>query len=344
MTFTDGSGRPVLAETPTPLSYLVGTNEPAVFPAGQWVGNLQGVARAGVEFSARDVVGAAPAGSGVKLTVSTNDPTGRRLTVTVTPAGPGAIRVRATPSNATGVAAFSDFFTSSEGEAFHGFGGRHNAIDQRGQDFYNWLDQEDVGAGELQPGANPTLGDTYLFPNGALAAYYVQSSFVSDRGYGFLLNQSELSRWRLASDRPDAWQAEVAASALDYVVAPGDMRRAVATPTARTGPQPVPPRWALGPMLDREVAYPSQTAASYQQQVETDLRDIARYHLPLTAYRIEGWQFVDKVWLRAVIRRLRARGIHPLVYFRAFVGKDTIGTDDPAQYDVATGKGYVATN
>ncbi len=344
MTFTNASGHAVLTETAAPLSYLVGTNEPAVFPASQWVGNLQGVVRAGVDFSARDVVAATPSGGGVKLTVSTNDPTGRQLIVTVTPAGRGAMRVRATPSDATGVATFGDSFVSPAGEAFHGFGGRHNALDQRGQDFYNWLDQENVGAGELQPGANPTLGDTYLFPNGAQAAYYVQSSFVSNRGYGFLLDQSELSHWRLASDRPDAWQVEVAAPSLDYVVAPGSMRRAAATLTARTGRQPVPPRWALGPMLDREVAYPSQTAASYQQQVEADLRDIARYRLPLTAYRIEGWQFVPKAWLRSVIRRLRARGIHPLVYFRAFVGKDTIGTDDPAQYDIATSKGYVATN
>jgi sulfoquinovosidase len=343
---------PVLfsARTPTdglpvyePLGYQVGGAVSAQLIPTETQGNQTAAAQAGVVFSPTSVTKAVPRDGGYALSVATTDPS-RTMSVEVTPDTGSAIRVRATLSDDSGVAGFSDSFLSPAGEAFHGFGGRHNAIDERGQNFYNWLDQEDVGAGELQPGANPTVGDTYLFPSGALAAYYVQSSFVSNRGYGFLLNQSELSHWRLASDRPDAWQVDVAAPALDYVVAPGGMRRAAATLTARTGRQPVPPRWALGPMLDREVAYPSQTAASYQQQVEQDLRDIARYHLPLTAYRIEGWQFVDRAWLRGVIHKLRARGIHPLVYFRAFVGKDTIGTDDPAQYDVATKNGYVATN
>jgi alpha-glucosidase len=76
--------------------------------------------------------------------VSTDDPTGRRLSVTVAPDGAGAIRVTAVPSDPTGVAAMGDSFSSTSSEAFHGFGGRHNALDQHGQDFYNWLDQEDV--------------------------------------------------------------------------------------------------------------------------------------------------------------------------------------------------------
>ncbi len=33
-----------------------------------------------------------------------------------------------------------------------------------------------------------------------------------------------------------------------------------------------------------------------------------------------------------------------MLYFRSFVGQDTIGTDDPAQYDRAIAKGYVATH
>ena len=41
---------------------------------------------------------------------------------------------------------------------------------------------------------------------------------------------------------------------------------------------------------------------------------------------------------------VRRRGIHPMVYFRGFVGKDTTGTDDPKYYDEAVSKGYVATH
>ena len=33
-----------------------------------------------------------------------------------------------------------------------------------------------------------------------------------------------------------------------------------------------------------------------------------------------------------------------MLYFRAFVGKDEIGTDDPAAFDEALANGYVATH
>ncbi len=320
-----------------PLSFLVGTEQPTVEPAGQWEGDLASVQRSGVEYAARAVLSAARAGAGVRLTVSTDDPSGRRLTVTISPAGPGAIRLTAAPSDPAGVAAMADSFGSSASEAFHGFGGRHNGLDQHGQDFYNWIDQENVGEGSLG-----SADSTYMFPDGPQAAYYVQSSFVSNRGYGFLLDQSQLSSWRLDSDRPDAWQTEVAAPAIDYVVAPGTMARAAASLTRITGRQRVAPNWGLGPMFDREVAYPSETGAAYEAQVDSDLQNIERYQLPLRAYRIEGWQLVPKSFDRNVIARLHARGIRALVYFRAFVGQDNTGTDDPSEFNTAVDDGYVA--
>jgi alpha-D-xyloside xylohydrolase len=44
-----------------------------------------------------------------------------------------------------------------------------------------------------------------------------------------------------------------------------------------------------------------------------------------------------------VISELRRRGIHPMLYFRLFVGEDEIGTDDPSLFDLAVDRGYVAT-
>ena len=63
-------------------------------------------------------------------------------------------------------------------------------------------------------------------------------------------------------------------------------------PAARlSGRQPLPPRWALGPMLDRLVKNVGETTADYEQNVESDLVNIKRYKLPLTAYRLEGWGY-----------------------------------------------------
>jgi alpha-glucosidase len=374
LTFLDASGRTVLREAPTsglpavvgpvpqaqfgtigpppstmyaPLSFLVGTESVAQAPAGQWEGDLAAVTEGGIEYSAQDVIAAHPAGSGVVLTVSTNDPTGRRLTVTVKPgATSDALEVTAAPTSITGVAAMADSFTSPAGQEFHGFGGRHNSLDQHGQDFLNWIQQENISSGS---GAGLTApvspgGGTYLFPNGPQAAYYVQSSFVSSAGYGFFLDQDEISRWRMDSDRANAWQTEGAAPSIDYTVVPGGAPQAIGQLTAITGRQPVPPGWAAGSLLDREVKYPSDPASEYEQEVQSDIDNIRRYHLHVDGYRLEGWAELPTSVLQHFIAELKEMGMHPLVYFRAFVGQDSTGTDDPAEYTYAIDHGYVATH
>ena len=48
--------------------------------------------------------------------------------------------------------------------------------------------------------------------------------------------------------------------------------------------------------------------------------------------------------LKHLIAELKALRIHPLVYFRAFVGTDSTGTDDPSDYSYALDHGFVATH
>jgi alpha-glucosidase (family GH31 glycosyl hydrolase) len=326
-----------------PLGFLVGHQEIGQEPVSQWEGNLTSVTQTGVKYVASAVVDAAHEGSGARLTLSTTDPTGRRLVVRVKPGPAGTIVLSARPTPTTGVATMADSFRSPGEEAFRGFGGRHNALDQRGSEFYNWLQQENFSSGSTSEVTTPTVGSRYMFPNGPSAAYYVQSSFISSAGYGFLLDRDELTHWRMASDRPDAWQAEAAGPALDYVVAPGGPGRAIGSLTALNGRQRVPPAWAVGPIFDRLVKFPSDPPEQHEQEVAGDIRDLARYHVPLEGYRIEGWQFLPRTVLKRFISQLRARSLHPMLYFRAFVGQDDIGTDDPNAYDEAVAKGYVAT-
>ena len=182
-----------------------------------------------------------------------------------------------------------------------------------------------------------------MSPNGPTGAYFVQSSFVSSRPYGFLALRDELTRWRMASDRPDAWQVAASAPALDYVVAPGRPGRAIRTLTSLSGRQRVPPRWALRPQLDRLVRFPPQSAADYLAEVRRDLTLIRRYRMPVGSYRIEAWEFIPRTTLRRLIARFHASGIRVLLYFRGFVGRDEIGTDSPERFDEAVRRGYVAT-
>ena len=373
--FADGAGRTVLAQvenrgpspqplppvpesqplgsdnvdgptTYSPFTFTVGGGVDVQYPASPWVATRLTGAMTGVQYAAREVIDARAEGEGVRLELSTNDPSGRRLIVTVLPGFGPTIRVVVRPTSPDGIVTMSDSFASAPGEAFRGFGGRHNSLDQRGNDFFNWVEQQNVGSGPFDPAVTPapgTGGETYLFPNGPTAAYYVQSQFVSSHGYGFMLDRDELSGWRMASDRPDAWQVTAAAPGLDYLVAPGDGTSAVGALTAVGGRQRVPPDWAVGPQLDRLTRFTGETRDTYRQAVEQDLDDIERYDLPITAYRFEAWLFLEPDFLRRSIERLRRRGIHSLLYFRPFVGADEIGTDDPAYYDEAVAKGYVAT-
>jgi sulfoquinovosidase len=312
-----------------PLAFLVGHASIAQYDGGVWGGNLKSGVRSGVQYSARKLLSVRKLGTGALLTVSTNDPSGRMLHVAITFVGARLVHVSVVPRPATGVAMMSDSFTSSRGEAFHGFGGRHDAIDQHGRVLSSFVEKENLpGLGAFGTPAG------ILFPNGPPATFYPQAQFVSSRGYEFLLTQPQLAWFRLDSDRPNAWSVAASVPSLDYIVATGTARRAIGAMTALSGRQPEPPGWALGPMLDRLVKNGTETQSDYEAKLHDDIANIDRYHLPLTGYRIEGWGFrnddndglvlyhprlVSFATQSQIIAQLRARHIHPLGYLRPFI-------------------------
>ncbi len=328
----------------SPLAFLVGQFGVTQQPSGQWEGNLRSVTRGGTEYAARDVTGAQRAGAGVRLRVSTSDPSGRYEEVTIEPGPPGMVSVFARVLPSDGVAGLADSFVAGRDEAFHGFGGRHNSLDQGGNQFFNWLQQENLSSGSPSALTAPSPSHDYLFPNGQDAAYYAQSSFISSDDFGFLLERNAISEWRMASDRAGAWRVGDAVPSIAYVVAPGGARQAIDDLTRVGGRQRPPPRWAVGPAFDRQVGFPAESPADYLAEVRDDLRQIARHHVPVDAYRIEAWHFIHRDVLRRLMERMRRRGIHPMLYFRAFVGTDEIGTDSPRAYGTALARGYVATH
>jgi alpha-glucosidase len=330
-----GLRRPVLY---APLAFTVGSERILTSSSLLWAGNLASATRSGTQFSARTVRSVEPIAHGVRLIVTTSAP-GRRLIVGVV-INRGAIQVSARVNPGQGVVGVSDSFASAPGEAFRGFGGRHNSLDQRGQAFYNWVEEENFATADTNGTGGPapqSSSSTDLFPGGPTAAYDPQALFVSSRAYGFLLENPELSRFRMASDRSDAWQADVSAPRIDYVVAPGSAPRAIAALTAINGRQRVPPEWALGPQLDRAVS----AAATYADRVREDLGNIDRYHIKLSAYRLEGWNLLTRGQQKSFIAALHRRGIRALVYFMPSVSDPTLETDDPAVYEQAIRGGYV---
>jgi alpha-glucosidase len=341
---TTGQTAPLYA----PLAFTIGAATEVAYPGSPWAGNLLVGAVAGVQYSAQRVARVSRVHHGVRLRVTTDDPTGTALAVVVRSVGQhfvvrAALVGGALPKDTH--ATIGDAFTSSAHEAFHGFGGRHDGIDHHGQSFDTWVEEEDFGAGPASKAAGGlpgSGGQSYLFPNGPAAAYYVQPQFISSHGYGFWLHQYQLARWRMDSDTAKAWTVQAASSHLRYVVAPGGASHAIAQLTRMTGRQRVPPRWALGPQLDRLIGI-TDNAAGYYAKVEADIKAIRRTRLPLTGYRIEGWAILKRAQLRHVIQQLRAMRIHPLIYFRAYTSADPGHTEQPSVFQTALRHGYLAT-
>lgn len=316
-----------------PLSFTVGSETVLQYPADEFEGNLLSGVRSGVQYAAADVLSATPQGAGVHLVLSTSDPSGRRLLVDVAPQGQAAIRVTATLDRPDGVSGLGDSFASTADEAFFGFGGRHNALDQRGEVLSSFVQEENYAA-KAGPADLGPLG-LALIPNGATAAYYPQPLLVSSKPYGFLLHTPELARFKLDADRPDAWNVTASAPRLDYVVAPGDARTAIGTLTGISGRQPVPPQWGLGPMLDRAVRQTTEDEDHYEGELRDDLAHIDGDGLPLTAYRIEGsylsgdndglslHTYTSPAAQAKMVAELKRRGIHPLFYLRPWLVLDS---------------------
>lgn len=339
------------AQLYAPLSFLVGSETITQKSNPIWLGDLKQGVESGIQYSARKVIAERQTRRGVILTLSTNDPSGRTLRVDIRPANGNLIHVSVTPQPAAGVVMMSDSFDSPPGEAFYGFGGRHNALNQHGNALVNWVSEENV-PGLGQPGTPSGV----LYPNGPTAAYYPQAQFISSAGYGFLLDQPQLSWFRMDSDHASEWSVAVSAASLNYYVAPDTPARAIADITAISGRQPAPPSWGLGPMLDREVKNFGDTSTLYDAQMEQDIANIKRYHLPLTAYRIEGFGFGtpnDNGFIlptrgtfaaqQHVVSQLLALGIHPLAYIRPWVAPGSAPDREGLTVKNASGKTYVTT-
>ncbi len=345
-----GAELPKSAALYAPLYYVVGLQLVPQIPAGPWEANVLTGAAAGVAYHATEVTDADLHHDRIELTLATNDPSGRLLKLKLSVAENGGLRVQVRPEPAEGVALMGTAFSATADDAFRGFGGRHNALDQRGNDFLGWVMQQNAGAGMFQPIADllPGGGPQYLFPNGKTAAYYISPSFISQR-YAFLLERDELSRWRMgcAGDtasgcREDAWQVQVAAPALDFSVAIGQPADTIAALTELTGRHRPPPEWATGVLLDRSTIAFTQTPDQYAAQVRADLARIDELQIRASGYRIEGWFELAPELRRELIGEFKRRGIRTLSYFRAFAAPDTAGTEDPGTFTEAVSQGYVA--
>jgi alpha-glucosidase (family GH31 glycosyl hydrolase) len=127
------------------------------------------------------------------------------------------IALRATPAAVAQIVGIG--FDAPPGERFFGFGSRSDAVDHRGGDVENYVEDGPTRESDrnyprafVPPWAHGERDDSTYFPVPWL---------LSSRGYGVLIDRDERSRFRLATERPDAWSLEADAPALELRVFSG---------------------------------------------------------------------------------------------------------------------------
>lgn len=332
-----------------PFSYMVGAEIAPQLRATPWVGNYITQALVGVQYHGTKVLEAKETARGVELTIATNDPTGRVIDVAINPADNNSFEVRMAVNPAEGVVMVADSFVLRDEESFHGFGGRHNAINQRGNLLTNFIQAQNIGAGPLAPVANLASGqgEGYMFPSGPDAAYYISTAFASTGGYGFMLDSTRPSRYDLGASNADAWQVNVSGTEMTYLVAPGAEKKALQSLSGLQGRHRVPLQADLGPTLSRAVRVLSaeaDDATSYEAKIWDDIAKIDAFKLPVKGYVFEGWEILPRETSKTVIKALHDRNIRAYLYIRNYVGVDVANTERPETFTEALQEGYVVND
>lgn len=325
------------AKTPvySPLTYTTGESTFSNEPGGPFQADLVQATQIGLSYEATGTLAQTHTASTASLVLSTNETPERHVLLSIAP-GIGGFRFVATFDHTDAVVGTAAAFISPPGEAFHGFGGRHNAIDEAGQAVTNYVEQENQNPANISGAPAATTTD-YLFPNGPEAAYYVQPQFISSAGYGFYLNRSELSEFRLGCDSAGMWLINLFGATLDYTISIGTPAAVIAAQTTAGGRQLPPPRWAFYSQIDRNYPVDESSAADYYTKVQSDLAYLqSNTTIPVTTYRIEGWAEITPAELATTIAQLHALGIHALLYINPYGGYPIV----PLTFEQAIAAGY----
>lgn len=252
----DGNG--VLATSSRDPLDLTGRTGPLGFAVGAAIEAHQ----VGYHVESREAVrwfhatSAVATGDGT-FDVVTDDPAGRRIALRVSARAEGVIEIEAVPSDARGVVLSGAAFASGGDERFIGFGERSDGADQTGRRVVSWNEEGPWAAGSLSPATDPIFGPEWQGPEPLPGTNFSIPSFLSSRGYGFLLDSTWLNEFRPRSDRDDAWSVATREPVLRYRVYGGPTPAgALARFSADVGRQPAPAEWFFGPWYQQKSGYP----------------------------------------------------------------------------------------
>lgn len=194
------------------------------------------------------------------------------------------------------------------GETVYGLGERFTALVKNGQTVETW--NRDGGTSTEQ-------------------AYKNIPFYLTNRGYGVLVNHPECVSFEVASEKVSKVQFSVAGEYLEYFVIDGPTPKAVLDRYTRfTGRPALPPAWSFGLWLTT-----SFTTNYDEETVNRFIDGMVERELPLHVFHFDcfwmkAFQWCDFEWDPAtfpdpegMLKRLKARGLKICVWINPYIGQ-----------------------
>jgi alpha-D-xyloside xylohydrolase len=208
------------------------------------------------------------------------------------------------------------------GECVYGLGERFSAFVKNGQVVDIW--NEDGGTSSEQ-------------------AYKNIPFYLTNRGYGLLVNHPEKVSFEVASEKVERVQFSVPGESLDYFLIYGPSPKEILERyTALTGRPALPPAWSFGLWLSTSFTtdYDEQTVTSF-------IRKMAAYDIPLHVFHFDCFWMKEFHWCdftwdercfpdpEGMLKRLKDYGLHICVWINPYIAQRS------ALFDEAVQSGYL---
>ena len=194
------------------------------------------------------------------------------------------------------------------GECVFGLGERFTAFVKNGQVVENW--NKDGGTGSDQ-------------------AYKAVPFYLTNRGYGVLVNETGPVSFEIASEKTNRVQFSISGESLEYFVIDGPSPHDVIEKlTALTGRPALPPAWSFGLWLTTSFVtnYDEATCVGFIDEMKT--RDLPLHVFHFDCFWMREFNWCDFQWdprtfpdPPAMLRRLHERGLHVCVWINPYIAQ-----------------------
>ena len=213
---------------------------------------------------------------------------------------------------------FHEQLSLSVGEFVYGLGERFTPFIKNGQVVDIW--NEDGGTSSEQ-------------------AYKNIPFYLTNRGYGVLVNHPEKVSFEVASEKVERVQFSVPGESLEYFVIYGPTPKQILERyTALTGRPALPPAWSFGLWLSTSFTtnYDEATVTSFVDEMAR--RDIPLHVFHFDCFWMKEFNWTDLQWdsrffpdPERFLSRLKDRGLHICVWINPYIAQRSVLFDEAVQ-------------